>query len=81
MDQTNNKYPSTESRDGLNKLSQDFRPDDVKFLLALNSDVSIEECRDNAMESVEVLKKYVESNHSIDKNSGLNLLSVRRNRI
>lgn len=74
----NDKYPSVENKETLQKLSQDIKPDDVKFLLSLNSDISIDECRDNAMESVKALNAYITSGHSIDKKSGLSLTSVRR---
>jgi len=84
MNEVKTNYPSTESRDNLNRLSEEFKPDDVKFLLTLNSNISIEECRDNAMETIQVLKNYVDNNHSINtlnKTSGLSLLSVRSNQI
>jgi len=75
------KYPSLQSRERLEKLSIEFKPDDVKFLLTLNSNISIEECRENAMESIQSLKGYVESNHSTGKYDDLKLISVRRSKI
>lgn len=60
------KIPSQESRDKLKELSTTFKPLDVKFLLALNTEFSVEECIDDAQVMVSGLKKYVDGNHSIE---------------
>jgi hypothetical protein len=62
----NTKIPSQESRDKLKELSETFKPLDVKFLLALNTEFSVEECIDDAEVMVSGLKKYVDGNHSTD---------------
>ncbi len=58
--------PSIESRDSLNALSVSFKPTDVKFLLALKTKSSLEECTDNAEEMIERLHKFVENDHTTE---------------
>lgn len=64
---TNQSTPSEKSRDSLNKLSKEFKPDDVKFLLALKSDFSMEESIDNAEAAIKRLEKYVKNGNSAEK--------------
>ncbi len=56
--------PSVENRDGLARLSKDFQPEDVKFLLALNIDSSKEDCMAAAKEMTERLKVFTENGYS-----------------
>lgn len=63
-EKNNETFPSVESRESLNKLSQSFKPTDVKFLLALKSKFSLEECTDNANEMIKRLEKFVENGNS-----------------
>jgi hypothetical protein len=60
----NQNSPSQQSRAELKVLSETFKPLDVKFLLALDSDFSIEECLDDVKTLVSSLKEYVESDHT-----------------
>lgn len=64
--------PSLQSKEGLAKLSKEFTPKDVKFLLALNSNFSREEVMENAKDMIERLQKFVNNNHSCE---GLGLKS------
>lgn len=57
---------SVESRDGLAKFTETFRPTDVKFLLALNSQFSVNDCRANAMGMLDRLKKFYDNGNSCD---------------
>ena len=58
------RTPSIESRRHLKELSNTFKPLDVKLLLSLNTDSSIEECLDDTNFLVTGLQKYVQGNHS-----------------
>lgn len=58
--------PSVESRDSLNALSVSFKPTDVKFLLALKTKSSLEECTDNAEEMINRLSKFVANGDSTE---------------
>ena len=58
--------PSEESKRKLKELTDALKPDDVKFLVALNSDSSIEECMEDGAHVVSGLKKYIDGNHSKD---------------
>ena len=64
MSQLKDPTPSEKSKESLNQLSRDFKPDDVKFLLALNSDFSIEESIENAEAAIKRLERYVNNGHS-----------------
>jgi hypothetical protein len=66
MDQQHNQTPSEKSKENLNRLSQEFKPDDVKFLLALKSNFSLEEAIDNAEGAIQRLKSYVDNDHSFE---------------
>ena len=61
---TSQHFPSIESRESLNTLSKSFTPTDVKFLLALNTNFSLEECIDNANGMVKRLQKFVDNGNS-----------------
>lgn len=74
---TQTPIPSKKSRDDLDRLTEEFTPDDVKFLVALNANVSLEECMDSANETIEAVRTYSKNNHSI-ADGGLKLKSVRR---
>jgi hypothetical protein len=65
---TPNNVPSIKSKEHLEELSRQFTPTDVKFLLALNSSFSEEECIANAEKLIEDLKVFSESN--FDQNIG-----------
>lgn len=56
--------PSKENISNLKSLSISFKPDDVKFLLALKSNFSIEECIDNAEGTIRRLSEFVKDGHS-----------------
>lgn len=56
--------PSEESKSQLKELTTALKPTDVKFLVALNSDSSMEECKDDGIKLVSGLKKYIDGNHS-----------------
>lgn len=62
--ETQNKIPSEESKAELNRLSQDFKPDDVKFLLALNSEFSLQEAKDGAADALGRMEKFEKNNYS-----------------
>ena len=66
MSQLQDPTPSEKSKESLNQLSRDFKPDDVKFLLALNSDFSIEESVENAESAIKRLEQYVNNGHSTE---------------
>jgi len=61
-----NNTLSQQTIDNLNELSQTFKPLDVRFLVSLNSDSSLQECNDDAITLIGGLKKYVENNHSLE---------------
>ncbi|WP_462264680.1 hypothetical protein [Mucilaginibacter sp.] len=52
-----------QSRDILEELSESFKPTDVKFLLALNSEFSIDECIGDAQAMISRLQKFVDGGH------------------
>ena len=72
---TTTSLPSQKSRENLNNLSESFAPKDVKFLLALNSTVSIEELTSNSESLITGIKKFSESGYNMDvaKQLGLNI--------
>lgn len=59
--------PSVENRSELAKLSNNFKPSDVKFLLALETDTSEEECLSAAKGMTERLKRFVQSGFNHEK--------------
>ncbi len=61
---------SVQNRDSLARLSEEFTPTDVKFLLSPHVDSSLEDCRAAAKGMIERVKKAVENNFSAE-NAGL----------
>ena len=68
--------PSLRSKEHLEALSQEFTPTDVKFLLALNTSFSEEECIASADKMINDLKLFSESNYdaSVGEQLGLKTL-------
>jgi len=61
-----NLTTATESKGRLDNLSKSFKPTDVSFLLALNSDFSIEQCIDDAEGMISRLQRFIENGHTSD---------------
>ena len=59
-------FPSQQSRINLDSLSQNFTPNDVKFLLALNAESSLEECIDSAEGMITRLSNFINNGHSTE---------------
>ncbi|WP_157815945.1 hypothetical protein [Spirosoma pollinicola] len=58
--------PSKASAESLDNLSESFRPANVKYLLALDSQYSLQDCMGSADGMLKRLKLFVENNNSID---------------
>lgn len=72
------KTPTQQVRAELNQLSKDFKPTDIKFLIAPNSEVSMAECMDDASKSIQALHAYVMSGHSDATATEQGFISVSR---
>jgi len=64
---TKEVIPSVENKEELNRLSREFKPTDVKFLLALNMNVSKEDCMAAAKGMIERLKRFRENGYNHEK--------------
>lgn len=63
---TTNAIPSIKNRESLNALSESLKPKDVKFLLALKSTSSLEECIDNANGMIGRLEEFIHNGNSTE---------------
>lgn len=62
----NTLTPCQEVRNKLENLSESFKPEDVKFLLSLNSDFDKTQTYFDAEGMISRLKRFVENGHSTD---------------
>lgn len=60
------QIPSVENKAELKRLSEEFKPSDVKFLLSLKSKSSTEEYVDNAKGAISRIERFVANGHSTD---------------
>ena len=72
----NSKIPSVQGREGLKKISNDFKPENVRVLPALNSDPSLESCIDGVTGAVRRLMRFID-NGNTDENLDFRYKSVR----
>lgn len=72
----NNNIPSVQGRENIEKLSNDFKPENVSILLALNSDPSLESCIDGVSSAVRRLMQFID-NDNTDKNLDFRYKSVK----
>lgn len=58
--------PSRENAEDLDSLSESFRPANVKYLLSLDSQYSLEECMECANGMLQRIKRFADNGFSVD---------------
>ena len=55
--------PAQQTKKKLKELSEEFKPTDVKFMVSLDKNVSLEECEEEAKNMLIRLQKYINNGH------------------
>ena len=58
--------PSQQTKENLDKLSKEFKPDHVSYTLGLNQEFSLVQVSDEVEGAIRRLKAFVENGHSCE---------------
>ena len=64
--------PAQQTKKKLKELSEEFKPTDVKFMVSLDKNVSLEECEEEAKNMLIRLQKYINNGHKNTADTNFN---------